>query len=367
MSSRRRGFTLIELLVVIAIIAILIALLLPAVQQAREAARRTQCKNNLKQLGLALHNYHDVAGRFPYRQGGTNPGNSNEGSGLTMLLPYLDQAPLYNQISSTWTNSAGTVYAPFGDTASDTTNYELWFVDIPAFLCPSSPNVKQTTGSRNHGLIHYGLSGGDSALMISALAAAAQTPPGGEANARRLVRGLFGYQTNRSMADLADGSSNTIAMGEMTTARAAGSREILGATTRNKGDSIIDTPIACILTADKSRGEYLLSETNVSASRGGRWSRGTTNYIGINTILPPNAPSCSRTDSYGSGGQYPVQSRHTGGAHILMGDGAVRFVSENIDTGNLSAPDLRTVTGRSPYGIWGALGSIAGGETVGEF
>src|SRR5690606_28625210 len=107
--DRRSGFTLIELLVVIAIIAILIALLLPAVQQAREAARRTQCKNNLKQVGLALHNYHDVFGSFTYKSGGTdrppssapcNLGNARRRSGWVGLLPYIDQGPLYNQIES---------------------------------------------------------------------------------------------------------------------------------------------------------------------------------------------------------------------------------------------------------------------------
>src|SRR6478609_4093851 len=101
---RTRGFTLIELLVVIAIIAILIALLLPAVQQAREAARRTQCKNNLKQIGLALHNYHDTFLCLPHRQGGTNgpdptQNNRDETGGTVFLLPYIDQAPLYNQIA----------------------------------------------------------------------------------------------------------------------------------------------------------------------------------------------------------------------------------------------------------------------------
>jgi len=360
----RRGFTLIELLVVIAIIAVLIALLLPAVQQAREAARRTQCKNNLKQLGLALHNYHDTALVFPYRQGGTGTaspaGNGNQGSGFTALLPFFEQSALYQQISSAQTFS-GTNYSPFGDNASDSTNYELWFVTIPVLLCPSSPDVKMPVGSREHGLTHYGFSAGDSALYASELL------PGGTDNASRNVRGLFGYQTKRRIANITDGTSNTVAMGEITSASGPGSRQILGSTARNQGDAIIDSPINCVLTEDGATGEYRASITDVSASRGSRWARGTLNYIGVNTILPPNAPSCSRTSTFNSPGQFPVQSRHPGGAHVLMGDGAVRFISENINTGDLSKPDLRTVGGQSPYGVWGSLGSIAGGEPVGEF
>jgi prepilin-type N-terminal cleavage/methylation domain-containing protein/prepilin-type processing-associated H-X9-DG protein len=365
--KRRSGFTLIELLVVIAIIAILIALLLPAVQQAREAARRTQCKNNMKQLGLAIHNYLDVAQMFPYRRGGTsraNPdGNNNEGSGLTLLLPYLDQAPLYNQISGVQT-IGGVTYQPYGDNANDTSGYTLWRTDIPSFLCPSSPNVKNAVGATlSSGLTHYGLSAGDSAVhneVVGFTDTTVQTT----ANARRLVRGPFGYQTNRRIADLTDGTSNTVLMGEMTSARAAGSTEVLGGTARDMGDGIYNSPITCRNAMNSTTGQY--TSGTISASRGARWARGHMGYIGITTILPPNSPSCAGM-GFNSSGVFSVQSRHTGGAHVLMGDGAVRFVSNNIDSGNLAAADPRTASGPSPYGVWGSLGSIAGGEVVGEF
>jgi len=362
----RRGFTLIELLVVIAIIAILIALLLPAVQQAREAARRTQCKNNLKQFGLALHNYLDVAQVFPYRRGGTDNNNattSNNGhaSGLIQLLPYVDQAPLFNQINSAQTFGA-TTYSPMGDSAADGSGYQLWKTDIPMFLCPSSPNVKAVVGTLGHGLCHYGLSSGDSAFYTELTTGATAIAV---ANARTRVRGPFGYQTNRRIADLTDGTSNTILMGEMTSAKGAGGREVLSGIVRDMGDGIFNSPVTCKTTVAGSTGDYTAGPT-VSASRGARWSRGFMHYTGVNTILPPNSPSCAG-GGFDSGGIYSVTSRHVGGAHVLMGDGAVRFVSDNVDSGNLAAADPRTVGEKSPYGVWGSLGSIGGGETVGEF
>ena len=141
--SRRTAFTLIELLVVIAIIAVLIALLLPAVQQAREAARRTQCKNNLKQLGLSLHNYHSSFNCFPFGQetGNSCPGNINfnEWSAISQLLPYFDQANIYNQINFSTGISANYACNP------DTTNNAPVFIEIPALRCPSDPQ-KNTSG-----------------------------------------------------------------------------------------------------------------------------------------------------------------------------------------------------------------------------
>jgi prepilin-type N-terminal cleavage/methylation domain-containing protein len=366
--GRRHGFTLIELLVVIAIIAILIALLLPAVQQAREAARRTQCKNNMKQLGLALHNYLDVAKMFPYRRGGTvsssaTLGNDNHGSGLTMLLPYLDQGPLYNQIASAQTFGT-TTYSPFGDSASDGSGYLLWRQEIPGFQCPSSPNTKPVAATNAlHGLSHYGFSAGDSATYNDVTGATGVTA----VQARTLSRGPFGYQTSRRIADLTDGTSNTVLMGEITSAKSLQSMDVLSGTVRNMGDGIYASPLTCRNTVNGSTGEYLPAHAaNVSSSRGSRWARGFMGYIGVTTILPPNSPSCAGM-GFDSSGIFSVTSRHVGGAHVLLGDGAVRFISQNIDCGNLAAPDPKTVSGASPYGVWGSLGSIAGGEPVGEF
>ncbi len=201
-----RGFTLIELLVVIAIIAILVALLLPAVQQAREAARRSSCKNNMKQLGLALHNYHDVFGKFPHLRGGPDKTRGGDFSGLVSLMPYFEQATGFNTID-------------------------------------------------------------------------------------------FVNQNN----------------------------------IRHPWDA------------------------------GTLWPFGHPHWGAVTTVLPPNGPSC-----YSGGGDNPSNqwgiytpgSQHTGGVQVLLGDGAVRFVSNNVNTGNLTPSNL---------GVWGALGTIAGEETVGAF
>ena len=364
---RRRAFTLIELLVVIAIIAILIALLLPAVQQAREAARRTQCKNDLKQLGLALHNYHDVYNRFCYRKGGTagtNPGsgfytgNSNRRSGYVCLLPYLDQAPLFNKIEAgdlANTTGQGVVY-PGGPNAW--ANWTIWNVYIDMFNCPSDlPN-----GANNNKSSNFVFSQGDGPLTGT------QSPT--------TPRGLFGYQRCYGVRDVLDGTSNTIAMSEKIKGNWAsgnpgtgwdatgGARKIQGTAAQQAG--VATSPGLCYATVN---GQYYKVGVNTKAKSGTLWTDGQMERVAFHTVLPPNGPSCTEDDNGNADSANSVMtatSYHTGGVQVLMADGAVRFVSENINAGNASAAPV-TGNGQSPYGTWGALGSATGGETIGEF
>jgi prepilin-type N-terminal cleavage/methylation domain-containing protein len=358
---RRPAFTLIELLVVIAIIAILIALLLPAVQQAREAARRSQCSNHLKQMGLALHNYHDTFGVFPFGRGGTGAPdgitsdavrtNVNRASGYISLLPYLEQSNLYHQISSPQTINSVT-YSPFGP-KTDNTAYTPFMARIPVMLCPSA--LERSSGLLG-GTTNYAFSWGNNSRQITG----SETVSARQA-VRADMRGMFGFQKCRRIAAVQDGTSNTIAMGEIATSDNANA--ILGGVARTRGAQVYTTPLACLLEGNRATGQ-LTSGSN-AAWRGNGWANGVVVYTGFNTILPPNSPACMQSSNDHSNGQAPASSMHTGGVFTLMADGAVRFISENIDTGNLGVADVRT--GPSPYGVWGTLGSIQAGDIAGEF
>lgn len=361
MPAKHRGFTLIELLVVIAIIAVLIALLLPAVQQAREAARRSQCINNLKQFGLALHNYHDVFGTFPARRGGSNETIANDAnrqfanylrlSAFVPLLPYYDQANLYKEISAplrsgTFTFRAGGPAAWYG---SASPVYPPWGVQIPMLLCPSD-NVP-IVGSRN-ARNSYAFSLGDWIQSHNA-----NNTQG---------RSIFGCQMCVRMRDVLDGTSNTIAMSERTWGGNLGIINAAGHDQRTATFVSISNlninPGQCRATT--TGGRFITGR--IKARFGALWTDGQAERVAFNTVLGPNSPSCvndANANADSNGGILAPSSRHTGGVNVLFTDGAVKFVTDHINTGNLAA---REATGNapSPYGIWGALGSRSGSEPL---
>lgn len=351
-SRKRQGFTLIELLVVIAIIAVLIALLLPAVQQAREAARRTQCKNNLKQLGLALHNYHDVYNMFcAYSGGRGTPVNSGAQaelrtrvSGCVALLPYYDQANVKGVV-----DSLVGMQAPWQAV-------DPWLKSIPAMTCPSDVGQVPPNGAFR-GKRNYYFCAGDGA-------AGNGNNPGSATPIIVPTRGMFGALVCYGLRDCTDGSSNTIAMAE---GAAPTTTDGFGAVANTLS---ITTPTACQALYDKVNRRYLDGGWGGDTTRGYRWGDGAAYFSAVTTNTAPNSASCftTGTGNHWYDGMWNASSWHTGGVQVLMADGAVRFISENISTGNqATALPTGSGSGASPYGIWGALGTRSGSETIGEF
>jgi prepilin-type processing-associated H-X9-DG protein len=365
---------LVELLVVIAIIGILIALLLPAVQAAREAARRSQCTNNLKQLGLALHNYHSALNRFPALGGGTedpahpctsagrNATNWGMLSGFAMLLPYIEQQALYEQIKSGGQqyDHGGTFIAPPWGPFPCRQEYPPYQARINSIICPSDGNANNTPGAP------WGLAGDNSYVFCTG-----DFPQGCWADTSQSSRGIFWMRTYLSIAQITDGTSNTIAMSEVTTPKGCGSG------TNSRRGSIVsglpggwarNPPYAIQLLNYKGPGETIVNAPQIGQCRGTFWAWGVFTVVGFNTIFPPNSIAGRCGGNWGGCGTeggwdnvLPPDSYHPGGVNGLMADGAVRFVSDTVDTGNLGAQPL--TTGQSPFGVWGAMGSKAGGES----
>jgi prepilin-type N-terminal cleavage/methylation domain-containing protein len=311
MPRKRRAFTLIELLVVIAIIAVLVALLLPAVQQAREAARRSQCKNNLHQIGLAFHNYHEALNAFPYAYFvGTN---LNVNNWATQLLPYLDQAPLYNQFNCSVPpfNEAVAFFPP----AVVAKNLSVIATTVPVFKCPSAPTASPTyPGALPASVLGVAVSWtaaeGDYSVTTGVRSGYAQIA---YANFNPYDRGgvlvALGPPPNKNktsrIADVVDGTSNTFIIGERTG----------GGIIYHKKQTFDGGPSPFTKAngggwADALNGEHWLK---------GALYDGTTQQNG-----GPCAINC--TNVLGDG----FHSFHDGGCHFLMTDGAVRFISANI-------------------------------------
>jgi len=373
----RSGFTLIELLVVIAIIAVLIALLLPAVQSAREAARRAQCVNNLKQIGLAMHNYHSSNNKFPqgksqsfsYMATSSGYAGWTEWSAHAEMLGYMEGGSIFNAINFDFCGG-------YGDGAN--INATAWTTLIPAFLCPSdsnagsgrpgagtgTPNTNSYRGSVGTTSAPWGSNGG---IAWSAGYGDCQPAPfpalGGPPGCSPQSTGLFVYWLSYGIADCTDGSSNTIAYSEslaadantpnpgkryygVTGVSAAAQYDIYDASLES--DAAITTAIQACMTAYKNGGPY-------SNAIGCRWGWGATSETLFHTIVTPNSKDggfnscrsscggCGPDDSSYSN----AQSNHPGGVNVLMADGSVKFVKDSINR--------RT---------WMALGTKAGGEVI---
>lgn len=341
---RRRAFTLIELLVVIAIIAVLIALLLPAVQQAREAARRTQCRNNLKQLGLALYNYESSLNTFPPNlvPGGTNYRYSAGNWGvLAYLSPYLDQTAIYNLMNLNAPTYAAT--PPYN--IADPNNALAASYMIPMFLCPS--DKAQSLGGG------YGVAAiGPTNYCANQGSGINNTSSGPQHGSPYNADGVMFADSRIRIGDISDGTSNTACMAE----------SLLGDGAESATGSI---PPATAQRAYAYLKPYATTmddaacasptNWNVDRRRQFLWFSGEIRNTSYNHYYNPNdrrwdCITNSPALGYTAIGWKGARSAHTGGVHVLMCDGAVRFVSENIDNNT-----------------WKALGTRAGSEVLGEF
>jgi len=402
---KTRGFTLVELLVVIAIIGMLIALLLPAVQAAREAARRMSCSNKLKQLGLATHNYHDVRDVIPMQES-TTPWFPRDHAGVALIpvagvlpdrwggfptmFPYLELTAALAQMADTPTNpSVG--YADVHEDGNDWSfvNNTVYTTQFQSFLCPSSASIgfgAPWVAHTNYRFCH----GDNPEWRYSNKSGSFPATP-------NYHRGAFGFMTKFNFTAIKDGTSNTVFFAEREVANTgrAGATPFHTPTGNMKTD-IVDMYYANLRTWYASGGLesgaiFMASRAVCSntAGSGGFYrsdiplgngnaissvrahhailTDGMPEETSFWTIMPPNGPSCVAIRDSGA---IAPSSNHSGGVNAVLGDGAVRFISNSIDVGTKDAfldnagNPTHNARGPSPFGVWGAMGSREGGEST---
>ncbi len=367
--GKRRGFTLVELLVVIAIIGILIGLLLPAVQAAREAARRMQCSNQMKQIALAIHNYVDVHESLPTSSPFSSYGwyrpDANNYAPLSVtacLLPFIEESARYDALLELdrrqRDGEIGIWDAAFFN--SDIFRHKN---RITTVICPSEPFGSLPSIHADNARVNIMYCLGDGTSKLDA--------PWNHPNYISVPtkqchnRGLFHQNAWKPLAACTDGTSNTAAVSESasapegyySTAAKGGSASVSGFYT---GDLDCHPDVCMNNARDPNDPNKLVN--GCDTWRGNFWQDGRA-WNGFHTVLPPNSPSCQATTTDYWGSLYPPNSFHSGGVNVGMADGSVRFVSDTVDCGDLSAVSTQC-TGRSPYGVWGAMGTPAGGETI---
>ena len=369
----RKGFTLVELLVVIAIIGILISLLLPAVQAAREAARRMQCTNNLKQLGLAIHSYHDVYNKFP----GYGFGGYCNQTPLVGLLAFIEQTARFDMIQQAIqldknNGDSNNWQSPYND-------YEPWKGAISAYLCPSDGESASGYTPSGHvngpsAAANYCFSDADFMTASYGTEGNTRSPFGMKAiTDPRWLGTTWGEGGKYNFASVTDGLSNTIVMSERVSSpgmEAQEYRNIRGGYATAVGGASFSAwnsrPIQCLAT--KGNGKQYAENVTTRGGSGNLFGYYTLNNAMFQTILAPNSPSCSTSAAGGAATYSPATSNHTGGVNVVMGDGSVHFVSETIDTGDLNQWFRYTGDGArpasSPFGAWGNLGAMNSGQTV---
>jgi len=363
---KRRAFTLIELLVVIAIIAVLIALLLPAVQAAREAARRAQCVNNMKQLGIALHNYHDVVGKLPW---GAGPWGWNDWSAHVMMLPYMEQTPLYNSFNFFHVAGKGTLPDQDGQSYGDprgARNSTSTQAVVATFTCPSDSDrlttpCGHTSYHGNSGSapnVFYGGIGNPNSVGCTGPSAGlfhwvGVNETGTPQRNQPAFRGV-------GFADIIDGLSNTAAFSERVMGIGANNN---GSANSSGANPVFDglKPSSQIVQTsansqnDSSPQEYYtictasggpkLANLDSEDPSGGKWYHGYCFNTRYNHVMPPNSFGCQDNDSTGTQAAIPPSSRHPGVVNILFADGSVKAVKSTVS-----------------INTWWALGTRAGGE-----